>query len=244
MKKLIFFFLIASLIVFDAAGQKTRDAIYLKNGSIIYGDLIEITDNQYRIKTSDGSLFIFQTSEVDKFIKESQGFSGRKQNGAGFSLEGGFLVGPQRSDYVAPFSFNMILNITSNTNHIFGLGTGVEYFGKSYTPLFFEYKNILADKKISPFIFTRAGGVFYLGGEEQTNDYYNGGYTQPVTNYKGGLTFTLGTGISWAKEESETYLSFAFRYAHFSRVENTYNSYQYTYKTNLNRLEIKYGFKF
>jgi hypothetical protein len=243
MKKLILLLIFIGLGVLNVTGQKTRDALYLKNGSIIYGELTEITDNQYKIITSDKSLFIFPSSDVEKFLKESPGFAGRKESGAGFSLEAGFLIGPQKSDYVAPFSFNMILNVTSNTQHIFGVGTGIEYFGKSYTPLYFEYKNILTNKKTSPFIFTRIGGIFYLGGEEETNDYYYGG-NPPSIDYKGGFTYALGTGISWAKEESETYLSFAFRYAHISRVENTYNSYEYTYKTNFNRLEIKYGFKF
>lgn len=232
MKKYFLVFVFVFLGILNANAQKSRDALYLKNGSIIYGDLIEITDNQYKIKTSDGSLFIFQVSEVDKFLKESPAFTGRKKSGAGFSLEAGFLVGPQSSQYFAPFSFNMVLNMTSKTQSIFGLGTGIEYFGKSYTPLFFEYKGLLSDKKTTPFIFTRVGGIFYLGSEEETN------------NYKGGFSFALGTGISWAKEESETYLSFAFRYAHISRIEKTSTAYEYTYKTDLNRLEIKFGFKF
>lgn len=245
MKKFFLLLAFACLGVINTNAQKSKDALYLKNGSIIYGDLAEITDNQYKIKTSDGSLFIFQSAEVDKLVTVNATFAGRKTNGPGFALEAGFLVGPQRSDYVAPFSFNLILNMTSNTNHIFGLGTGIEYLGKSYTPLFFEYKALLSDKKTTPFIFTRAGGVFYLGGEEETNDYYYGGYpTQPKIDYNGGFSFSLGTGISWAREESETYLSFAFRYAHISRVEKNYNNYEYTYKTNFNRLEIKYGFKF
>jgi hypothetical protein len=244
MKKYFLLLAITCLGVLTATGQKAKDALYLKNGSIIYGNLTEITDNQYKIKTSDGSMFIYQSSEVDKFLKESPVFDGRDKNGPGFSLEAGFLVGPQKSDYVAPFSFNMILNITSNAQSVFGIGTGVEYFGKSYTPFFLEYKYALFNRQTVPFIFTRAGGIFYLGGEEETNDYYYGGYSQPTTNYKGGLSFTLGTGISWAKEEYETYLSFAFRYAHTSRIEKNYNSYEYTYKNNFRRLEIKFGFKF
>ena len=37
--------------------------------------------------------------------------------------------------------------------------------------------------------------------------------------YKGGGSFTFGTGISWAKEDYETYLSFAYRYAHTSYTQ-------------------------
>jgi hypothetical protein len=54
----------------------------------------------------------------------------------------------------------------------------------------------------------------------------------------------VGTGISWAKEDMETYLSFAYRYAQTSYKQNNYNDIIYTYKNNYNRLEIKFGFKF
>ena len=63
-------------------------------------------------------------------------------------------------------------------------------------------------------------------------------------DYKGGASLGIGTGISWAKEESETYLTFAYRYAHTSYQQDDYNNVTYTYKNNFNRLEIKFGFKF
>lgn len=49
----------------------TRDVVYLKNGSIIKGELVEvIPDEQVKIKTSDGSLFVYKMSEVSKIEKE------------------------------------------------------------------------------------------------------------------------------------------------------------------------------
>ena len=90
--------------------QKTKDVLYLKNGSMIYGNLIEISDNQYKIRTSDGSLLIYSSGEVDKFVKESPMFDGRRVNGAGFSMEAGLLIGAQKSEFDAPFSFNFIVN--------------------------------------------------------------------------------------------------------------------------------------
>lgn len=244
MKRIYIMLIILWLMLLNVAGQKSKDALYLKNGSIIYGELTEISANQYKIKTSDGSIFMFQSDEVDKLIKESPSFTGRVGNSAGFSLEAGFLIGSQRSDYIAPFSFNLILNLASGTQNIFGIGTGVEYLGKSFTPFFLEYRYLISDKKTAPFLFTRVGGVFYLGDEEVTGNNYYSGYNNGTTEYKGGFSYTLGTGISWAKPDYEMYLSFAFRYAHISSKESNYNSYEYTYTTNFNRLEIKYGFKF
>jgi len=222
-------------------GQKTKDAIYLKNGSIIYGKLMEISDDQYKIQTSDGSLFIYSFGEVDKFIKESPRFEGRKTSGPGFSLEAGLLIGSQNSEFDAPFSFNLIVNYTTITKNILGIGSGVEFMGSTFSPLFFEYKRLFYDRKTTPFIFFRGGTLIHTGGDEE-NDPYNQ-YYYPK-DYKGGASLGIGTGISWAKEDIETYLTFAYRYAQTSYKQRNYNDITYTYKNNYNRLEVKFGFKF
>jgi len=54
------------------AQQNMRDVIYLKNGSIIKGIIIEQTHNvSYKIQTADGSIFIYPASEVEKITKEN-----------------------------------------------------------------------------------------------------------------------------------------------------------------------------
>lgn len=48
-----------------------RDVVYLKNGSLIKGEIVEqIIGESIKIKTADGSIFIYKTSEVDKVTKE------------------------------------------------------------------------------------------------------------------------------------------------------------------------------
>jgi hypothetical protein len=243
MKKHILFFILLIITGIQLTAQKSKDVLYLKNGSIIYGKLIEIIDDQYKMKTSDGSIFIYRSSEVEKFAKESPFFDGRKANGMGISLEAGLLVGAQHSEFSAPFSFNFLAGMTSNTKNITSIGSGVEFFGRPYTPLFIEYKRIVYDRKTSPFFFVRGGGVIPFGGNEQkASQTYS--YNTGPEDYKGGASFTLGTGISWAKQDYDAYLSFAYRYAHTSYVQNEYNLGDVTYNNSLNRLEIKFGFRF
>lgn len=241
MKKQFVFVLLLVLIVLPAFSQKAKDAVYLKNGSIIYGKLLEISDNVYKIQTSDGSLFNFKSDEVDKFVKETPRFESRKSSGPGFALEGGLLVGSQNSEVNAPFSFNIILNITSSTRNIFGIGSGVEFLGSTFSPVFIEVKRLLNEKKTAPFVFMRGGALIHTGGDDD-DDPYNP-YYYP-RSYKGGGTFLIGTGISWAKEDIEAYLSFGYRYAQTSYKQGNYNDVTYTYKNNYNRLEVKFGFKF
>jgi hypothetical protein len=241
MKKQLILLIMLTIIILPLSAQKTKDALYLKNGSVIYGKLLEISDNRYKIQTSDGSTFNFSSDEVDKFLKETPHYDGRKASGAGFALEGGLLIGSQNSDLNAPFSFNIIANYTSLTKNIFGIGSGVEFLGSTYSPLFFEYKRLFNDRKTAPFIFFRGGALIHTGGDEESDPYNQ--YYYPK-DYKGGASLGIGTGISWAKEDLETYLTFAYRYAQTSYKQDNYNNIIYTYKVNYNRLEVKFGFKF
>ena len=243
MKKLVFLIILLIITGFQLYGQWSKDVLYLKNGSVINGTLIEITDNQYKIRTSDGSIFVFTSGEVDKYVKDVHAFAGRKKSGMGFALESGFLIGSQHSQYVLPFSFNCIASVTSSTKNIFGIGSGVEFIGQTFTPIFMEYKHLLFDRKTTPFIFFRGGGLIHIAKDEETSDIVQPQYDYPI-DYKGGFSMAVGTGISWAKEDSETYLSFAYRYARTSYNEETYQHLKVNYKNNYNRLEIKFGFKF
>jgi hypothetical protein len=241
MKKLMVLFIMLTIITLPLSAQRTKDALYLKNGSIIYGKLLEVSENNYRIQTSDGSLFNYRSDEVAKFIKESPQVVGRRSDGVGMALEAGLLIGSQSSELEAPFSFNILVNYTAGTKNILGIGSGVEYLGSTFSPLFLEYKRLFNEKRATPFVFFRGGALIHTGGDEESDPYNQ--YYYPK-DYKGGASLGIGTGISWAREDMETYLSFAYRYAQTSYKQKSYDDVTYTYETNYNRLELKFGFKF
>jgi len=67
-------FILATTIVF--AQNNFQDVVYLKNGSIIRGTIIEQVPNEsLKIETADGSLFVYKLSEVEKMTKERIGVS-------------------------------------------------------------------------------------------------------------------------------------------------------------------------
>jgi hypothetical protein len=242
MKSKVAVIIILMISIFNLSAQKSKDVLYLRNGSIIYGNLIEIVSDQYKIKTSDGSIFIFPSAEVEKFTTEVSQFNGRKETGFGFAIESGILLGSQDAEYVAPFSFNFLGVYILDTKNSIGIGSGVEFFGKPYTPLFMEYRHLIFDRKATPLIYMRGGYLMHLGSSDsETYDVYN--QYEPY-NYKGGLLLGIGTGISWAKDDYETYLSFGYRYAHTSYQKKEYTQTSTTYENIMNRLEIKFGFRF
>jgi|WetSurMetagenome_2_1015567.scaffolds.fasta_scaffold20980_2 hypothetical protein len=239
-------FILLILLIFcslSVNAQKNKDALYLKNGSVIYGKLLEIANDNYKILTSDGSMFNFKSEEVDKFIKLNMVTGERKQNGLGLTLESGLLIGAQNSNFDAPFSFNFLVNYTIATTNMFGIGSGVEFLGSSFSPVFIEYRKLFSERKTTPFIYFRGGALIHMGDDNNDNPDSYPQYYQP-TNYKGGFSLTAGTGISWMKEGYEICLSFAYRYARTSYEENAYNNVNFTYLNNYNRLELKLGFRF
>ncbi len=54
-----------------SADSDTQDVVYLKNGSIIRGTIIEqIPMETLKIETADGSVFVYQMSEIERITKE------------------------------------------------------------------------------------------------------------------------------------------------------------------------------
>ncbi len=68
---LMWVLILAALAAMPALGQDRVDVVYLKNGSIVRGTIIEqIPNESIKIETSDGSVFVFKMSDVEKITKE------------------------------------------------------------------------------------------------------------------------------------------------------------------------------
>ena len=72
MKKIIgllLFFTLISELAFSQ--QNYQDVVYLKNGSIIHGVIIEqIPNKSIKIQTSDRNVFVYQMEEIEKITRE------------------------------------------------------------------------------------------------------------------------------------------------------------------------------
>jgi hypothetical protein len=243
MKKQIPVIILLILIIQSLSAQNSTDVIYLKNGNKVFGKLLEISGNQYKIRTTNENVFSFQSSEIERYVNELAISDTLKYNKKVISVEAGVLAGAQSSKYDAAFSFSIMASLVQNRFNRLSIGSGVEFLGESYLPLFLEYKLNLSNRKTTPFLFIRGGKLLHINGDFATTDQVSPAYFVPIS-YKGGFSFTLGTGISWTKDGYESYLSFAYRNANTSYTETDNTNLIYTYKTAYNRLEIKYGFRF
>lgn len=68
---LMFFVVLVLGLFIEAEAQVVEEVVYLKNGSVIRGIIVEQIPNEtLRIRTRGGSEFVFQMSEVLKITKE------------------------------------------------------------------------------------------------------------------------------------------------------------------------------
>ncbi len=72
---LIFFIIISSSVSF----AQSSDLLYLKNGSIIKGTIVELLpEKTVKIRTADGSVHAYMMSEVEKIVKDEKQVSGKE----------------------------------------------------------------------------------------------------------------------------------------------------------------------
>lgn len=70
-KRIVIVMLLLVTCVVSFAQERQVDVIYLKNGSVIKGTVIELVpDKQVKIRMADGSLFVYRMDEVDRIEKE------------------------------------------------------------------------------------------------------------------------------------------------------------------------------
>lgn len=111
------------------SAQKMTETVYLKNGSIIRGTIVEEVPGQsVKIQTKDGNVFVYQMGDIDRIAKElaaspaSVGKYGHGHRGLDFSVEGGMSLGRNGS---AAGMGGVELGKRFNQNFYWGVGLGV-----------------------------------------------------------------------------------------------------------------------
>lgn len=215
MKKITKSLLLLILLIlsnFIHGQNNLEDVIYLKNGSIIRGIIIEQIPNQsLKIQTKDRSVFVFKFEEIEKMTKESQpnnkktnGFSTTELKKRGFiniteinisSGIGQVKVGKNKVDNTNnSFGFRTVNGFQINRYISVGVGVGIDkYKSVTYLPISFDARISILKGKFSP--------VFIA----------NIGYALGLNNVKSGLCINPQIGIRKYISKNIAYL-FNFGY--------------------------------
>ncbi len=224
-KKLLLTVMLLLMVCGAMAQNNKQDVVYLKNGSIIRGSIIEFIPDKYvKIEIIGGNVFVYQIGEIEKCVKETpinvnrnetsvpseevvgkdtsgikRGYYGVFEMGTGFS--GGYMEGPLRT------RIHIINGYRINPWIALGMGFGFRaYPGDDlFMPLFVDIRTNFLNKKTSPYVSLDAGYGFNL------DDVNRGGPMISPTlgvsvKLKKRFAINLGLSYEWQRSKTSYYL--------------------------------------
>lgn len=217
-----------ALPVIMMAQSPSNQTIYLKNGSVIKGTIIEeIPNKSYTVQTADQSTFVFAIEDVEKIVwfspTPSQGLFRFKpeitpgiKEVSPYQLSFDLIFGTpinnddyQYYDNLSGLNATFLYQMTSNFS--IGVGTGIEgYDGLNWIPVFMEFRSEVQHGITTPFLYGRIG-------------YNNPSMHSNYRNYNGGIMAGLGVGAKTKISQSTTLsLNIGYRYQALGYEEYVY----------------------
>ncbi len=219
------------------------DHIYLKTGSVIRGELLEVEPADH-IKVQDlcGNIWYYQIDQVEKITTEPYERPGSIQKLPGFDhgfvniTSMGFLAGSSSNMQVAPFSLLMVNGWRNSLGLFAGAGVGIEFLSTNYFPVFLDLRYDLTGKDVVPYLVAKGGYSFPMSSgysEYDTKYSYSGG---PLVAAGMGLKIRTRSHFAWDVE-------LMYRYQRTSYMESYgWSGQEYRFTDIYNRVEIRLGF--
>ncbi len=164
MKSILIAFALFFISFFAFSQSDYQDVVYLKDGSIIRGIIIEQVPNKtVKLKTSEGNIFVYKIEDIEKMTKEenpnANNFNSRNNNSdrmdSGYSgrIELGYGAGT--GDFgIDNIKFNFINGYRINNYFSIGLGFGARYYPDAEAlliPVFIDARSRFLTGKVSPY---------------------------------------------------------------------------------------------
>ncbi len=231
-KNCLLFFLFMTISKLITA-QALEDVIYLKNQNVIRGTIIGKTDSAYKIQTTDGSVYNYSITEVERLTREKlyRNFSYKQSGYANFTEIGALVAGKTTLQGVttAAFSFQTVNGYKFNQFAMLGGGIGADlYATQTVVPLFGSFRGDLTNKGSAiPFYFIDAGYGVNITQESSNAD-----------NFKGGFLWAAGLGVKIPFNKTAGFMmSLGYRYQ-----KTTYDIETVPTEVLYKRLAIRAGF--
>ena len=151
--------------------QNLEEVVYLKNGSVIRGSIVEqIPNESVKIQTRDGNIFVYRIDEIQKIVKEQPVNSYRS---AGYAHQ--HRACDIERGYFGVINFGYEIGVGGGDDRIkldvvngyrvlpefsVGAGVGVKYYIDADVvtiPLYAHLRTDLLRTKVTPFIALNAG---------------------------------------------------------------------------------------
>jgi len=168
MNRLIYFLLWISIFICVSDTQvkaqvSTDDIVFLKNGSVIHGTILEIIPSQtIKIQTADHNIFVFKMDEVEKISKNYPELFEKKKNNSVSFFSVGYFTGignasldgfTSENEYHA-LSLRIATGSKINNEFSYGFGIGYERYSgdvnylpsTEYIPVFLNFRFLFSSK--------------------------------------------------------------------------------------------------
>lgn len=238
--KHLFALITAFIVCISTYGQNLQEVVYLKNGSVIKGTIIEQVPNEsLTIKTADGSTFVWKMSEISKITKEAvkptrtysyaanddddeEEEEEKEYDTEGYRPRGymGFVEEASITDFDDFFGAVHTTHGFQINSHIFvggGAGFIFPYSGDAFAvPVYGAFRYTLLNKKVTPYFEAKCGYCFAD---------IEGFYASPSVGVDIAFTQKFGLYIGLAYElyssaKNVPYVSLYDRYGYHYETKN------------------------
>lgn len=236
-----------------AQRQPVEDVVYLKNGSILRGQIREqYPDSILKLAMNDGSLWVFQTNEILKLTRETPTHNTSQIRGfqKGFYHTGQigiFLPNGKVENNLAETYLNEDEILGFYTQHGYawrpflhtGAGIGIEsYQNGLILPLYLDLRGDLGkgrkNSALKPHYYLQAGYAFPLYDELTINLWRWG---QRIAQTEGGIRYGAGLGLRIYTEGQVNWIvSLGYNY---QETALTYDGWQAINE----RIEERFGYE-
>jgi hypothetical protein len=240
MKNLLLSFLLVFIFI-NVYTQKTQDVVYLNNGSVIRGKILENNSEQLKIESCSKNVFVLKKSEIQDITVEpsTTNFPMKKKGYYNFTSIG-TVFGSALNEKPAPFSLLMEHNFRTGKYFAAGIVTGIEFLNEAVMPLGGNIKLMLPTTYGNTF-FTGISCGYSISLETPPfiDEYYN------VTDASGGVMFNAELGAIFPLERNlSLFIAAGYRYneLNYKREDWYYNSVDRT--MYFNRVSLRIGLAF
>ncbi len=220
------------------SNNNLQDVVYLKNGSIIRGVIIEQVPNKaLKIQTYDKSVFVYEFEEIEKITKEVDPNKKEEKE----QEKKGLSTNYKSRGFNSNFDFGVFVNGTGTSfpiritiggyigKHVqLGVGSGIDIYSDPWVPVYLDLRINVLPYRVTPQFIIQGG----YSADVKSNQFFD-------ATYHGGY-FSGGLGIKIFFPNNKTAICFAVG-DNIQQVRRSHSSYEPIY---VNNFYAKMGFQF
>lgn len=233
------------------AQEKLQDVIYLNNGSILHGEIIEIKANESITMISNcGDKWVLIQSDIKRIAKEpvsgiisktSDEVLSYKYQGFYSNINIGIQFSGDMESPFPPLSFMFISGYQFDWGLAVGAGLGFDLVDETYMPLVGDIRYSFKDSKVSHFVYFQGGYALALGSP----DTYDYDYYASDMESKGGYILNPGIGMKLNLNNKNAFsFSVGYKYMEVEHEYIEFSGQKINRTTKYNRIVLGIGFHF